>query len=114
MTIHDPGASGNGPPLSHELVRQLSWPALSLLVIIYVLSIAIVVVPFIVAPSSEIAQIALAIARGNGVVRLVALTILIPAIVILSLLDKVNGSAAIAALSAIAGYCFGSTTAAGP
>jgi hypothetical protein len=114
MTIHDPGAVGNGPPLSHELVRQLSWPALALLLIIYILSVGFVVVPFVVAPSNEIAQMALAIAKGNGVVRLVALTILIPAIVILSLLDKVNGSAAIAALSAIAGYCFGSTAASGP
>jgi ABC-type transport system involved in cytochrome c biogenesis permease subunit len=109
--IHGVGASDNGPALSHVLVRQLSWPALALLVIVYILSIAIVAVPFLVAPSSEVAQVAIAIARGNGVVRLVALIILVPAIGTLALLDKVNGSAAIAALSAIAGYCFGSTSA---
>jgi hypothetical protein len=38
----------------------------------------------------------------------------VPAIALLALLDKINGAAAIAALSAIAGYVLGGTTPSGP
>jgi hypothetical protein len=44
---------------------------------------------------------------------LVALILVIPSIVALTILDKVEGSAALAALSAVVGYILGSSTGGG-
>jgi hypothetical protein len=96
---------GNGT----RLLLRLTWPIMLLLIVILTVSIGLVALPIVLAPHSELAQITSTVAEGHSIARLAALIIIVPAICVLSLLDKVNGSAAIAALSAIAGYVLGGT-----
>jgi hypothetical protein len=81
-----------------------------LVVLILGLSIGLVALPVILAPSGELSHITGIVAEGRSIARIVSLLIIVPAICVLSMLDKINGAAAIAALSAIAGYVLGGTT----
>jgi hypothetical protein len=101
-----PPVSGNGS----RLVVGLAWPVLALVIVILGLSIGLAALPIILSPSEEIARITTVVAEGRAIARVVALIIIVPAICVLSMLDKINGAAAIAALSAIAGYVLGGTT----
>jgi hypothetical protein len=56
-------------------------------------------------------DLAHAIIEGRVIARSVALLLIVPAIVLLTLVDKVSGEAALAALSAIAGYLLASPAA---
>jgi hypothetical protein len=48
--------------------------------------------------------------EGRIISRAIALFLIIPSIALLCLQDKIHGDAALAALSAIAGYILGSST----
>jgi hypothetical protein len=100
-----PPIAGNGS----RILLQLSWPVLILLTIILGLSIGLVALPMFLSPSEHVSEISGLVAEGRSIARIVALVIIVPAICLLSLLDRIHGSAAIAALSAIAGYVLGGT-----
>jgi hypothetical protein len=97
-----PGNGGN-------LVLRLSWPVLILVIFILIISVGSATMPIFLSPSADISQITSVVAENRSIARIVALIIVVPAICVLSVLDKINGAAAIAALSAIAGYVLGGT-----
>jgi hypothetical protein len=84
------------------------WPVLLLLSLVIVSSIGLVLVAFFtqVEPTSSVARM---ISENRGLMRLMAIVIIAPLIGVLTILDRVEGSAAVAALSAIAGYILGGT-----
>jgi hypothetical protein len=90
-----------------RLVLHLSVPLLVLLVVVLASAFGLVALAVLISPSADLVKITTAIAEGNAIGRVVALVIIVPAIFVLSVLDRVNGAAAIAALSAIAGYVLG-------
>jgi hypothetical protein len=102
-----PNAPGsvNGTKLLHALV----WPVLILLALVIISSIGVVAVALFthIEPTSTIARM---IGEGRSLTRMAAVVVITPLIGVLCLTDKVEGSAAIAALSAIAGYVLGSST----
>jgi hypothetical protein len=92
-----------------RILLAMVWPSLVLLVVVMLGSVGLVVgVAFIMGASAG--DIGRLIGESHAISRLVALVIIVPAIVTLALLDKISGSATIAALSAIAGYVLGGTT----
>jgi hypothetical protein len=106
MSDQSAGEPPLGAPNGGLLLRHLSWPILLLLTIILTVCAGLVALAFISPGSNPVAE---ALAQSNGIARVVALIIIVPAICVLALLDKINGAAAIAALSAIAGYVLGGT-----
>jgi hypothetical protein len=100
MTISDNGK---------QILRDLMWPVLVLLGLVLVSSIGLVIAAFF-APASDLGRV---LGEAHAVSRLVALILVIPSIVALTILDKVEGSAALAALSAVVGYILGSSTGGG-
>jgi hypothetical protein len=100
MTLHDNGK---------QILRDLAWPTAMLLGLILMSSVGLVVAALF-APANELGKV---MAEAHGISRLVALLLVIPSIVGLTILDKVEGSAALAALSAVVGYILGSSTGGG-
>jgi hypothetical protein len=92
-----------------KLTLHLYWPVLVLLLLIVGSSIGLLALAFWVVPGADAPKLAGVIAQGNSITRVMSLVIVVPAIALLALLDKVEGAAAIAALSAIAGYVLGGT-----
>jgi hypothetical protein len=95
---------GNGG----RILLAILWPGLALLAVIMVASTAMVV-GISVASGAGAGDIGKIIGEAHSISRLVALIVIVPVIMMLTLLDKIQGSAAIAALSAIAGYVLGGT-----
>jgi hypothetical protein len=101
-------------PNGNRAVQHLLWPALLLLLAILILTVGLVAVPFTTHPF-DAEKYVRSLAEGHAIARVVALVVVVPAITLLALLDRINGAAAIAALSAIAGYVLGGTaTSSGP
>lgn len=85
-----------------------AWPAALLILGISLAIAAVLIIAFVRTPEAIIADIAQSLSRAGAFRQIVALLIIVPAIVSLSMAGKVEGAAAIAALSAIAGYVLGS------
>ena len=87
---------------SHD---RLIWTALALLVIIVFVTGGIVFGSIFFAPASN--ETVRAMIEGRIIQRSVVLFLIIPVITLLAVQDKISGEAALAALSAIAGYILG-------
>jgi len=82
------------------------WPLFAVLAILMVMT-ATIVLAGVFAPSETIR----AMIDGRIVSRGIVLFLIIPIIAILCVQERISGEAAISALSAIAGYILGGTTA---
>lgn len=89
------------------LLRSLLW-VLVCVVVSSVLSIACIVVGVALLPPSEADKIVVALIDRRAIGRGVTLLLIVPSIVLLTVTGKVTGEAAVAALSAIAGYMLAS------
>jgi hypothetical protein len=103
---------GNGPaepgmPSTNgaRLITAMVWPTIILLGLIMMSSAAIVAAAFF-SPAGELGKL---LGQAHAISRLVALVIIVPSLVVLTILDKCTGEVAATALSAIAGYILGST-----
>lgn len=83
------------------------WPVFAVLAILMLMTAAMVVFGSIYA-STDLVKTMI---DGRIISRGIVLFLIVPTIAILTLQDKITGEAAIAALSAIAGYILGGTTA---
>jgi hypothetical protein len=98
----EPPAPGNGG----RILRAVAWPVSLLLAAILLTSVGLVLVVAF-GGSTDIARL---IGEAHAINRLVALILIVPSIVLLAETSKVEGAAAIAALSGIAGYVLGGTS----
>lgn len=89
---------GNGP----RFLQAVAWPALILLGLLVATSVSVVVVAFLL--PVEYGKL---LGETRALTRLVAIVVIVPLIGVLAILDKIEGAATIAALSAIAGYILG-------
>jgi archaellum biogenesis protein FlaJ (TadC family) len=92
------------------LLVALAWPCVGLLALVFVSATLIVGVAFFQAPTDAMVEISKIVTHGQLLQRAMALLIIVPAIVILAIDDKIQGSAAIAAIAAIAGYVLAGQT----
>jgi uncharacterized membrane protein len=92
-------------PDNHD---RLIWAALGLVAVLIMVSGAITFGAVFFAPGSD--TTAGQMIEGRIISRAIALFLIIPSIALLCLQDKIHGDAALAALSAIAGYILGSST----
>ena len=97
-----------------RLLLRLVWPAAMVLSLILILTIGLVGFALFLTPSEGVKDLGQAMSEANSITRLVTLVIIVPAIVLLAIIDKIEGGAAAAALSAISGYVFGSLVGKGP
>jgi hypothetical protein len=97
-------------PNGSRALRSIVWPGLILLSMIMISSIGLVAVAFLASPQA-VGDVAQAVSRSNSIARLAALIIILPSIVTMAILDKIEGAAAMTAIGAIAGYVLGTTTA---
>jgi hypothetical protein len=104
-----PGLPGNGG----RILLAMLWPGMILLGLIMLTATGLVAVAFLVAPSGAIGDLGHLVGQANSISKLVALIVIVPAIVTLAMLDKINGAATIAALAAIAGYVLGNASGGG-
>jgi hypothetical protein len=88
------------------------WPVVVLLGMLVMVSIAPVVLVFLL-PAERAAVIGKLLAESHALSRLVTLVTIVPLLGILALRDKIDGATAATALSAIAGYVLGSTSGGG-
>jgi hypothetical protein len=86
---------------------SLLWPVFAVLGILMAMTAAMVIFGSMYA-STELAK---AMIDGRIISRGIVLFLIVPVIAILTIQDKITGEAAVAALSAIAGYILGGTTA---
>jgi ABC-type Mn2+/Zn2+ transport system permease subunit len=92
------------PPINGKrALYHLAWPGIFLLGLIMVASVGLVGVAFMVAPNA-VGELGQALTEINALSRVTAMIIIVPGVLILALLDKVEGAAAVALLAAIAGY----------
>jgi hypothetical protein len=98
------------PSSGSRILIALAWPVAVVFAVIAASGAALIIVAFIEAPSEAVHTLATVIARGQVFSRMVALLVIVPAIFGLAIVGKVDGAAAIAALSAIAGYVLGSVS----
>jgi hypothetical protein len=94
---------------SAHLIKAVAWPVTMLLGLIMLSSIILIVTAFVV-PGEAAHNISKILGEVHGITRLVALIVIVPLIGALAILERVSGEAAVAALSAIAGYTLGSTS----
>lgn len=92
-----------------RLVLQLSWPIMTLLVIILATVFGLAALAVLTAPVTDVTALSKAISEGNSIARVVALVIIVPSIFVLTLVGRIDGAVAAAALSGIAGYVLGGT-----
>lgn len=85
------------------LLRSLIW-ALVCVVAAMSVSLACIVVGLSILPPAEGDKIIIALIDRRAVGRGVTLLLVVPSIVMLAITGRVTGEAAVAALSAIAGY----------
>ena len=83
------------------------WPVIAVSMGMLLAFVGLVVALFAVVPRDRAAQIVQTMVESHAVGRGIALFLIVPTIAVLAALDKINGAAAIAALSAIAGYVLG-------
>jgi hypothetical protein len=86
---------------------RLIWAAFAAVALLVLIAGLVVAGAIFFAPSSD-ATVRQMI-EGRIISRGIALFLIIPTIALLCLQDKIHGDAALAALSAIAGYILGST-----
>jgi hypothetical protein len=92
----------------HRLLQVLAWPAVALLGLIVLVSTALVAVAILSPAGTELGKL---MSEAHAISRLVALVVIVPLLGVLAILDKIDGAVAATALSAIAGYVLGGTTA---
>lgn len=100
-----PPPFGNGS----RILIALAWPAALLFAVIATAGAALIIVAFVEASAETVHSLAAVMARGQVFGRMIAVLVIVPAIFGLALVDKVEGAAALAALSAIAGYVLASS-----
>jgi hypothetical protein len=93
-------------PNGKHVLQFLIWPVVALLGLL-VLTSAGMVATALLSPAGELGKM---LSQAHAVSRLVALVVIVPSIVALAILDKIEGPVAATALSAIAGYVLGSNT----
>jgi hypothetical protein len=98
---------------SGRILLAIMWPGLVLLIVIMLGSVALVL-GVAYAAGKGATDLGRLLSEAHAITRLVSLLIIVPTIWTLTMQDKVAGSAAIAALSAIAGYVLGGTSAGSP
>lgn len=105
-----PPADVAEPPSYEGLARVLIW-ALALVLAALMLMVAggLTAIAIISPPEAE--HVALALIQNRAVSRGMAILMIVPVITLLALTGRVSGEAAIAALSAIAGYTLATATA---
>ena len=86
--------------------RLVAYLAAAILAVLIVMVCGLVGALVLTAPD-KLGEIIRAMVEGHVVSRAVALFLIVPTIASLCLLDKISGEAAVAALSAIAGYILG-------
>jgi hypothetical protein len=88
---------------------RLLWAALGVLVLLVMVSALAVFGSIFFAPGSD--STVKEMIEGRIIARAIVLFLIIPIIAVLCAADKITGEAALAALSAIAGYILGGTAA---
>ena len=83
------------------------WPVIAVSMGMLLAFVGLVVALFAEMPRDRVGQIVQTMVETHAVGRGIALFLIVPTIAVLAALDKINGAAAIAALSAIAGYVLG-------
>jgi hypothetical protein len=91
--------------VSHD---RLIWAAFAAVALLVVVTGALVFGGVFFAPGSD--SVIRQMIEGRVLSRGIALFLIIPTIALLCLQNKIHGDAALAALSAIAGYILGSTS----
>lgn len=91
---------------------RLLWAAFAMIGVLVLISGVVVLSSVLFAPASDDAVKAMI--EGKIIARGIVLFLIIPLIAILCLRERITGEAALAALSAIAGYILGGATAGGP
>jgi hypothetical protein len=88
---------------------RLMWAALGVLVLLVMVSAGAVFGSIFFAPGAD--STVKEMIEGRIIARAIVLFLIIPIIAVLCAADKITGEAALAALSAIAGYILGGTAA---
>jgi hypothetical protein len=88
---------------------RLMWAALGVLVLLVMVSAGAVFGSIFFAPGAD--ATVREMIEGRIIARAIVLFLVIPIIAVLCAADKITGEAALAALSAIAGYILGGTAA---
>lgn len=83
------------------------WPIVVVSLAMLLAVISLVIALFVGVPPAESGRIIEAMVKSQAIGKAIALFLIVPTIAVLSAMDKINGAAAIAALSAIAGYVLG-------
>lgn len=96
----------NGSNIYH--MEHVVWASMILITMLFFASFGLVAVLMWFLPDKVFTEVVEPLVRGRIVSRALALFLIVPTIGALTLFDKIKGEAAIAALSAIAGYVLAS------
>jgi hypothetical protein len=91
------------------ILLKLLWPGLVLLAVIMLGSVGLVLGIAVLGGNAP-ADVGKLIGEAHAISRLVLLLLVVPSLVVLTLLDKIDGPVTASALSAIAGYVLGGTS----